>query len=493
MFSESLSNGVESQIIFLDISKAFDRVWHEGLTFKLKKCGISGNLLEWSKNYLSDREQRVQIRGQMSSWTKLKAGVPQGSVLGPLFFLIFINDLIPEIKNSVVRLFADDTCLIVSDKCHHSMARKLNEDLLNIETWSNKWLVDFNPEKTESLLISNKNKFIEPALVNFKGKIINQVTSHKHLGMILTNNLMWNEHVDQVIKSCAPMMNSLRLLKNKLDRHSLEVIFTSFIRPKLEYGDILLAGSPKHTLDKINDLEQEALRLITGAIKRSSRVKVILEYGKALIHKRRSIHCLSLMYKLSRNSAPNYLQNIIANFKPQNPRPSRNPYNYSLPQNKSSIYQRTFFPQAIKLWNSLDHSVKSSPNIKTFKSKLNPKQKHNTLYYYGSRWANIHHARMRMGCSLLNHDLYMNIHVLPSPACACGYYDETVMHYFYSCPTFNTERNKMKIKLQARGILWNKNIVNILLYGDKTYTYNLNVKIFDIVHEFMAATKRFNP
>ena len=107
--SNALDNNKELRIVFLDIRKAFDRVWSKGLLFKLKSVGISSKLLDWFSNYLSDRYQRVCIRNVISSWKKINAGVPEGSIFGPLFFIIFIDDIIND-TNSFIRRLADDTC-----------------------------------------------------------------------------------------------------------------------------------------------------------------------------------------------------------------------------------------------------------------------------------------------------------------------------------------------------------------------------------------------
>ena len=112
-FCKAVSDGKEIRVVFLDISKAFDRVWHKGLLHKLKLSGITGGLLSWLKDYLADRQQRVIINGAHSEWGNINAGVPQGSVLGPLLFLIFINDNTHVIRNCKIRLFADDTCLLL--------------------------------------------------------------------------------------------------------------------------------------------------------------------------------------------------------------------------------------------------------------------------------------------------------------------------------------------------------------------------------------------
>ena len=131
--------------MFLDISKAFDRVWHDGLLFKLKQNGVSGNLLGLIKGFLSNRGQRVTLNGKTSDWECIRAGVPQGSILGPLFFLIYINDLVTDLKSNV-KLFADDTSLfsIVSDPLQ--TADILNKDLRG---WAEQWKMAFNRDPTK--------------------------------------------------------------------------------------------------------------------------------------------------------------------------------------------------------------------------------------------------------------------------------------------------------------------------------------------------------
>ena len=158
-FCYALDDGKEVRAVFLDISKAFDRVWHKGLLLKLNFVGIRGSLLLWFPDYLTNRRQRVVLPGDCSDWTLTKAGVPQGSILGPLLFLIFINDLVSDIETNI-RLFADDTSLCIIVETPQSAARKLNNDLSKIKAWASKWLVTFNPSKSESLLISQKRSNI---------------------------------------------------------------------------------------------------------------------------------------------------------------------------------------------------------------------------------------------------------------------------------------------------------------------------------------------
>ena len=156
MFCEAVDNGKEVQTVFCDISKAFDRVWHKGLLHKLGGIGCSENVLAWFSSYLSGRKQRVVFNGKFSKWVEVLAGVPQGSILGPLLFLIFINDIVKHIGGSI-RLFADDISLYIIVDLPEDAARILNADLQTISQWWNAWLVTFNASKTLSMIFSRKS------------------------------------------------------------------------------------------------------------------------------------------------------------------------------------------------------------------------------------------------------------------------------------------------------------------------------------------------
>ena len=146
-------------LLNIDISKAFDMVWHDGLIHKLNKIGVNGKLLKWLKSYLSKRSQRVLVNGKYSSFIEITSGVPQGSILGPLLFSIYFNDIVDDGKNHIF-LFADDTTIVSIDSTWENDQFSLNEDLKKIEKWSSDWLTSFNPSKTELMSISNKHLHI---------------------------------------------------------------------------------------------------------------------------------------------------------------------------------------------------------------------------------------------------------------------------------------------------------------------------------------------
>ena len=161
-FCQALDSGKEVWVVFCDISKAFDRVWHAGLLLKLEAAGVTGQVLVWFKSYLTNRKQRVVLPGAVSDWIFIHAGVPQGSILGPLLFLVYINDIVLDIGSNI-RLFADDTSVYIVVDDSVTAAACINADLGRITQWAAKWLVTFNPPTTESMLISRKlNRNLHP-------------------------------------------------------------------------------------------------------------------------------------------------------------------------------------------------------------------------------------------------------------------------------------------------------------------------------------------
>ena len=187
--------------VFLNISKAFDKVWHEGrLIFKLKENDISSELLHILFDFLSNRKQRVVPNGQNSSWTNDHAGVQQGSILGPLLFLIYINDLSDNLTNNAKR-FADDTLFSVVHDVNTS-AKKLNNDLKKVNDWAFQWKMSFNPDpnkQAQDVIFSRKSKRSTHSPLVFSNNNVSQTYSQKHLGVILHFILTFTEHLNNVL------------------------------------------------------------------------------------------------------------------------------------------------------------------------------------------------------------------------------------------------------------------------------------------------------
>ena len=271
---------------------------------KLEAAGISGNLLLWFRFYLSVRRQRVVLPGVESAWKIIWAGVHQGSILGPLLFLLFINDFVTDIGSNI-RLFADDTSLFIIVENPDTSAKLLNLDLEKFRTLAKTWLVSFNPKKTESLLISRKlNKHVHPSLL-MDNQIITEVDSRKHLGVFLSNDCTWHKHMDYVTeKACVEWMSWEGW-------SSLETIYLTFIRPILEYADVVWDICTNYEKQELDKIQTEAARIVTGATKLVSLHAFFDEVKWEPLAARRMKHRLLLIYTMFNNLSPEYLSSLI--------------------------------------------------------------------------------------------------------------------------------------------------------------------------------------
>lgn len=488
-FCKAIDNGKEIRVVFLDIRKAFDKVWHKGLMHKLALSGIRGNLLSWFENYLDGRCQRVIINGQSSEWANVNAGVPQGSVLGPLLFLIYINDITACIRHCNTRLFADDTCLFVEVEERRDTANLINSDLMNIERWAKKWLVQFAPEKTKSLIISKKQDANLNPYIYFKDHQVEEVKSHVYLGLLFTHNLSWNAHISNVELKARKKLNMLSPLKYKLDRKSLELLFTSFVSSSIYYGIEVWGGTYDSHLLKLEHIVVDGMRLVTGATNRSNIAKLYEDTGWQSVKEHRDQAIIIMLYKIKTNFAPNYLRDLM----PQNQisvHNLRNKKDYIEPSFNTEVFKRSFFPTAIRLWNLVGTEIKDCCSVTALKSKLKSSKKEaNVLFYYGKRWASIHHARLRIGCSKLNFDVCYHLHIPNiNPECSCGEGHEDVEHFFMKCTHYNDIRDILKRKIEVHCTF----TLGVLLYGADNLPKQTNCLLFDAVHDFIMESHRFD-
>ena len=221
------NSSLEICLIFLDISKAFDKVWHEGLLYKLKSFGISGNLLNLIKHYLTDRSQRVLLNGQCSNWQPILVGVPQGSILGPSFFLIYINNVPGGLKSNV-KLFADDTSFFSIVKSKEESTSNLTNDLDMISKWAYNWKVSFNPDPnkpTQEVLFSRKNSNITYPIIYFNNVQVQRANQQKHSGITLDEKLNLKKQIDKVLTTTSKGIAVIKRLRNTLPRKSLITIY----------------------------------------------------------------------------------------------------------------------------------------------------------------------------------------------------------------------------------------------------------------------------
>ena len=280
--NEALNNKMQVATIFLDIKKAFDKVWHKGLLFKLKRIGINGKLLDLLSSYLGQRCQRVVIDGVTSDIAFLSAGVPQGGVLSTLLFIIFIDD-ITEGLLSQVSLFADDTTLynIISSSNDENLSL-MQADLSTIEKWAFKWLVEFNASKCKCMVFCRKNCDSLNPHFTFFNMDIQVVQQFQYLGVTLDNKLTWTPHIDGLHQKTQMLLNLMKQYKYIFKRHTLKLIYIYHIKSIIDYADILLSGLTVHQSKRIENLQYKAMLTVSGAHYGTSETKMIHEDGLAL-------------------------------------------------------------------------------------------------------------------------------------------------------------------------------------------------------------------
>ena len=493
-----MEEGHEVRMVFLDISKAFDCTWHNGLLYKLKQLGIQGSMLKLIQSYLSDRSQRVVIRGQSSNTVQTEAGVPQGSILGPLLFLVYINDL-SEVLLSNIRMYADDVLLeeVVLDP--YASAISLNSDLTCISKWSKQWLLKFNPEKCKTMLFSSKKHHTHHPSLWMNGVKLEEVSSHKHLGLTLASNLSWNLHIDNIHNAAAKRLGILRHVTGKVPRKTLEHLYKVPVRPCLEYGCTVWGNCNKTQSHTLESLQNEAAHLCTGAMAHTSIEKLQNELGWPSLSLRRQYLSCVMFHSIMQGNCPQYLQELAPNSITQR-------HQRILRNTQESIFvtyicrtkrfEQSFFPSSTVYFNSLSSDIRNEQNPRIFKRKLQlimfpPKP---PSYFSNSYEGSRSHTQFRLEMCPLNYYLY-KIGCVESAVCTCGFKNETISHFLLECPIHAHSRREL---LQTITPLFHKlsnsnvptNLLHFLLYGSDELSYLENTIVFKNVGQFITASKR---
>ena len=284
---------LETRGVFLDMSKAFDKVWHDGLLFKLKSYGIHGKFYAILENYLQKRQQRVVLNGQQSDWREVLAGVPQGSALGPLLFLVYINDL-PENLRSSTKLFADDTSLFSTVYNVGTSFQYLSSDLRIIEKWAHQWKMCFNPDPNKQateVVFSRKKVPVNHVPLVFNDSEVGVLSQQKHLGLILDRSFTFENHLKEKIAKANRVIGLIKHFSKTLPRKSLLTLYTSFARPHLDYADVIYDKPHNETFcSTLESIQYNAALAITGAIRGTSKERIYQELGLESLRDRRWFH-----------------------------------------------------------------------------------------------------------------------------------------------------------------------------------------------------------
>ena len=498
---KSLDSGHDFTAIYLDISKYFDKIWHKGLLYKCKtEFGISGKLQEWLKSYLEGRRQKVRINDSFSAMKTLGAGVPQGSVLGPLLAILYLNKLAGITHNEAL-LFADDTSLATSHIDNNTIAsqQELQNDLDAIFQYGDRWAITFNASKTIQQTFSNRSNSRKPCLT-FGGQAIPVVTKHKHLGLTFSTELKFHEHINETIKRAQRAMSPLYPIAKFLPRNILHQIYKTYISPIFDYCDVVYDGLiTLHDAHRLEVTQNRAKRLITGTPFRTSTDGLGKELGMTTLTTRREIHRLELYQKLRLDGRiPDYITATLPNTRTQDTgRTLRNRMHNTLPHNRIASYQRSFIPHTTRQWNGLPEPVKSLLRISQFKKAIflsHGPSKPSKYYSFGNKNGNILHTKLRLGISELNCHQFQ-IQKVDTTSCNCGHMQENTQHFVLDCPL---QANIRRILFENVSQILRMDFVtcvpskmlDILIHGKGLTDYD-GGRVASCFQTFLSQTNRF--
>ncbi len=349
---------LQTDIIYLDYAKAFDSVSHKLLIIKLKSFGFSGPLLYWFNNYLSNRLQRVVLEGSSSDWLPVHSGVPQGSILGPLLFLLYINDIADVISpGSSLALFADDS-KVFRNVQSRADSLNLQSDLDHIVSWSNKWQLRFNATKCKCLTINNRDPNL---LFNYtiNNTVLERVNDIKDLGLTVTSALSWTKHIETKISKADKMLGLIKRtigyrcpLKTKLN------LYNAMVKTSLSYGSIIWSYGTKKNLKLVEAVQRRATKYISNnyTLDYKSRLKICnllpFSYTKEIYDICFLYKCIHNFYNININ---NYLNFYDASTS--RTRFGQRPYTIKAPPRGRTRVKDFYSKRILKIWNDLPADI----------------------------------------------------------------------------------------------------------------------------------------
>jgi len=359
------TNSKKPAIIFLDIKKAFDTVSHDILIDKLKHYGIDGVVLRWFNSFLADRYQCTKVGKNKSSFLLILCGVPQGSILGPILFSIYINDLARTCKMSIPYLFADDGALLFKD-INRKSYMNMQIELLIVKKWMDLNKLSLNIEKTQYMVFDGENES-EFILVN--DILIYECKQTKYLGLIVDNKLSFIDHIEYIKKKVVKRINAMYKSKSFLPIKYRKMFANALVLPVFDYLDIIYNKACKSRLLDLDILYKKVGKIALDLPQRESSIKVYKEMGWLPLHLRRQLHLSTYMCRVMIGISPPDLRNKFTYITGSN----RSANNSNLFINRSKC-NKEFYYLGAKAWNAIPIDIReNTSDPKEFSDKLKKK------------------------------------------------------------------------------------------------------------------------
>ena len=364
---EKIIAGNVVDCIYLDFAKAFDTVPHKRLLNKLKAYGISGNLLNWIEAFLSGRMQAVKVNGILSKTDPVISGIPQGSVLGPILFIIFINDILDNISSEGF-LFADDTKVFRSIQSKAD-ADALQADINTLEEWSNTWLLRFNPKKCHVLSLGKIEDTMYTMRYKVYGNEMEHVFDEKDLGVTIDSQLTFEDHVASKVRTANAMVGLIRRSFSYLSCYLFRKLYLAFVRPHLEYAQVVWAPHSRKLINMIENVQIRATKLVDGlgALSYSERLQRL--NIPTLVHRR----ARGAMIELFKHFTAYPRDTLADSFQPRhrNTRSHDKQLLERVPKDGvRGLQSNSFHYRYTRTWNNLPANVVSAKSVNSFKNAL---------------------------------------------------------------------------------------------------------------------------
>ena len=300
--------------VFIDLKKAFDVVNHNYLLYKLEHYGVRNDSLDWFRNYLTTRTQTVNFGNVLSTNSNVDYGVPQGSILGPLLFILFINDLPQCLENCSISMYADDTVIYYSAAILKSVQTVVQDDMDKIALWMVDNELLLNESKTKTLLFGTRQKLGEGADfdININGTKLEQVYSFKYLGMTLDYQLNWKEQVESVSMKISNRLKLLSRIRSCLTPAAAKCVYNGLIQPIFYYCDVTWSKVSEGCSHELQRLQNKAARTILQLTRTGDSLNILNWMN---LENRRAMHVCILVFKCMNALVPDYLNNYFSQNK----------------------------------------------------------------------------------------------------------------------------------------------------------------------------------